>query len=248
MAIRHFFRTAALSTSVFVIAGLSAGASTAAPAPSDGASGANGDRVSSAAQMAAPSRITISASAKIVRWPNKVTVRGTVTDQNGNPSANASVLLWARPAGIYDYRVSSYKTDGQGRLFASRRPERKTVYFWRTPNETAKSGNRQVAVRPALTSRYSGTRIRQSTALVVTGASSPTRAGTPVLLQRKSGSTWLIVDRTRIKTASSSPTPQARYRLTFKAIKKGKRTFRVVVPADGGRARAINPRRVVTFV
>jgi hypothetical protein len=81
---------------------------------------------------------------------------------------------------------------------------------------------------------------------VISGVSSPARAGAPVLLQRRGSRGWVTVMSSTFTTESTSTTTGAAYSFTIRHTSSKVNRYRVVVPADSGRLQRISGELRVT--
>ena len=194
------------------------------------------------------SQVTIDLSAVRLEWPEKVALKGKVTNDDNSPAADVTVQLWAKAASTSDYRVSLFQTNENGWVFATRRPETRVSYQWKMPDPTVRSAEMVVRVAPAVTASASKSRVPRGTRFVISGASSPTRYHAPVKLQRKTASGWQTVDTKRFNTETATLTPSSKYKFPVIARGLGRKEFRVVVAADAGRLRGISSTLYVRYV
>ncbi len=91
-------------------------------------------------------------------------------------------------------------------------------------------------MRTAVTAKIADTTLRKGKNLVVTGGTTPQKAGVTVTLQRRVGSSWKKLGTTTTTTSGS-------YRFVRKVDATGTWTVRVVVPADDANVQCVSPTR-----
>ena len=183
-----------------------------------------------------PATISIAVNDTTLVWPQVVTVTGVAKKLNGTVMPGVSLQLWARPAGgDFSPVGSAHTTTSQGLVSQTHRPATGTTYQWRHVGGSVTSAGKAVTVAPALRASVSRTRLAAGAPLVISGTSSPTRAGAPVVLQQLVAGHWQNLHTSNFATDTASTTGGAAYSFTVTQTASRKYSYRVQVPADSGR-------------
>ncbi|RNL61902.1 tandem-95 repeat protein [Nocardioides marmoriginsengisoli] len=196
--------------------------------------------------VATPSVVTavgITAPRTVV-WPAVPTVKGTLTGTDVDLTTALTELRRGPtnpPVPVLAGGLVPTTAGAVSRVLP--RPSARAFYRWWVPAYARGSATVAIDVRPlvSMAARKSARKV------VVTGRTTPARAGTPVLLQRRIGTgAWRTVARTRTRTATLALTVAAgaSYRFVVKATRKGA-SYRVLIPADAGRVPATSAVRKV---
>jgi hypothetical protein len=187
---------------------------------------------------------------RVLVWPAVPTITGKLVG-SGIDFTTAPALLLTGPTRTPSTVLSGSTTaSASGALSRiASRPAARTYYQWSVTPYARTSAVAAFDVRPLVSISATRTKAKKPKArrIVVTGRTTPARAGTPVRLQRRIGSgAWVTIAATRTARATlalgiSAGTP---YRFAVVPTKKAAR-YRVVVPADAGRVQAISATRAV---
>jgi hypothetical protein len=185
--------------------------------------------------------VTATVSRNLVKWPQGVRVVGRVT-QNGSSLSGASVGLWAARAGSPPQLIATFTSSANGTVAFTHRPTARTSYQWRL------SGNVQstpevVRVQPSLTATVSQHRLAAGAKASISGVTTPSRVGTPVKLQKWTGQRWAVVQTTIARHTATATKASRAYAFVVSPRTSGVLRYRVVVPADDGRVKAVSPER-----
>lgn len=122
-----------------------------------------------------------------------------------------------------------------------RQPLKLTTYRWVLPTSAARRGSTSptftVQVRTRVTSALADATLHKDQTLVLTGRTTPVKAGYVATLQRRVNGTW--VD---LKTGMTSST--GTYRLTRTVTSKGDWKVRVRIAGGGGNLTSFSPTRI----
>lgn len=205
------------------------------------------DTATASVQVTAPSsQATLAISKGVVKWPAQVNVSGELRVGGSPAAAGVEVQLMAGPNLANLRSVGTTETDADGTMSRLHRPAKKTVYQWRVAGTDVVSGTRTVQVAPALTVGVTKPALAVGDTTQIKGKTSPSRKGTPVLLQRWNGTSWVTVQQTTVTKATRTLKPSGPFAFSVKARASGVAKFRVVVQADAGRLQAVSPTRQVT--
>ncbi|WP_083972639.1 M4 family metallopeptidase [Actinoplanes awajinensis] len=169
-----------------------------------------------------PAGLPLALSPATIGFGQATVLSGRVV-RGGGTIAGAVLTVEQRPAGRTTWsRVTTVRTDAKGAWRATLKPATRTAYRVTYPGATgvwpATSATTTVTVRYTVTVKANTTKTK------IYGTAKPARSGVTITLQRRSGTKWVTVTRTRT-TASGA--------YTFsRAFKRGTWTLRVV--ATGG--------------
>jgi hypothetical protein len=205
------------------------------------------DSATASVQVTAPSsEATLAVSRGVLKWPAQVNVSGELRVGGAPAAAGVEVHLMAGPNLANLRSVGTTQTDADGTMSLLHRPGRETVYQWRVGGNDVVSGTRTVRVAPALTVGVTKPALGVGDTTQIKGKTSPSRKGTPVLLQRWNGASWVTVQQTTVNRLTRTLKPSGPFAFSVKARASGVGKFRVVVQADAGRLQAVSPARQVT--
>jgi hypothetical protein len=182
-------------------------------------------------------------------WPQTVTVTGGATAAGGGPARGVDVQLVGSTSGGPFRLIGTATTAADGTIRFVHRPTTGTTYRWQVAGKASvRSLTRVVQVRPAITMSLSRPAMAVGSKVKITGKTSPSRKGTPVLLQRRAGKAWQTVQKTTVKRVTRTLKPTGGYAFLVGAKSSGVFQYRVVVKTDAGRMQAISaPRTVVAY-
>jgi hypothetical protein len=190
-----------------------------------------------AGNLSARRTVTLRATSVSLRAPSVVTYRTgfpvsiSVTDAStGDGIGNANVDIYAKPPIGGDWAlVDSATTGADGHASVtgglSGPASIRAVYSGGPSRATASSAARSVAVAPRVTGYYRGT-VSAGGTEVIHGNVAPNLSGRPIRLQRLESGTWRTVRSARLSGTS-------RFRWSFTLGRRGKISYRLVVPATG---------------
>lgn len=190
-------------------------------------------------------RTSISGSAGAITAGGDVILKGMPKELPNSFFSKATLKLEARRFGSSDFvQVGSATATFDGTKHPARlvrQPQKLTVYRWVLATSAARQGSTSptftVKVRTRVTSALTDDTLAKGRTLVLTGRTTPVKAGYVVTLQRYVGGTW--VD---LKTGLTSST--GTYRLTRTVTSKGSWKVRVSIAGGGGNLPGVSPARV----
>ena len=179
---------------------------------------------------ARPTAVDMNLSTAAITSGKRVTITGRLTDLTTHDAIYGMPLqLWAQQARGSWTPVATLTTGMAGRVAATVRPTRNTVYMLTSagsPTWTATSSQqRTITVATKVRARLSRDRVRANRTTRVRGAVSPDKAGKTVVLRRYTHGRWTTVARHRIRNDST-------YVFHYQPRRTGTHTLRVVKPAD----------------
>lgn len=215
------------------------------PGPGTGGGGGGGGGVGGGATPPPPddggetptdATVVLQSQLSAVQYDGVVRLSGVVAE-GGLASEDTTVRVFVSRAP--DWRtqeLSSAKTDGQGTFTIEDRPSVTSRYYAMVGDSS--SGVVQVLVRPRLSAALTNASILVRTRTAVVGRVSPAIEDHLLRLQRWNGKAWRTV-----ATKSLARSAEGRYRFTIVPKASGVVRYRVVSPAQGGRARTVSPGR-----
>jgi serine protease len=188
---------------------------------------------------------TLTSNRAIIDFGGSVTLGGKVTRiDTSAPLAGVSIALYGRNKNSATWRTIARRTtaaDGTYSLAYS--PSVSTVLAWGYDGSAdllgSRTGNYTVEVRPTINANVSPTTIKLGASTNFYGYVRPQHAGSPVYLQRLSGSTWSTITSTKLNTTGN-------YAFGIKPTAKGTYTYRVVFQADADHATAVSAAKSFT--
>lgn len=189
---------------------------------------------------------TMTGTTTAMDFGGSVTLSGVAkrVDSNG-PLIGAQVSLMGRNKNSSTWReITRATTTATGAYTVTyNKPQVSTVFAWvyKGAGELLGSGtgNWTVDVRPTITANLSPTAIKLGAATTFYGYVRPQHAGTPVYLQRSTGTTWTTITSTKLNSTGN-------YGFSIKPIARGSYTYRVVFQSDGDHATAVSPTKSFT--
>lgn len=170
-------------------------------------------------------------SARTSTWPD-LQISGVVTT-GGSAYASQAVALWRR-IGTTNTKVATVTTNSSGHLSRVVHPSRAATYWWAAGSTL--SPRRTTQVRPLLSQYRSTATPKVGHAVTIHGRTTPATAGTPVRLQQRKSGHWTTIRSTTVAATSAHVVSKgAPYAFTITQSTAGTRTYRVVLPARGGR-------------
>lgn len=174
-------------------------------------------------------KVTTTGSKTLI-YGNALTVGATLKTLAGASLPGRPVTLYSRPAGASSWsKVTTLTTNSSGAVSRSVKPTRTTAYQFAFSGAAAYLRNAAqltVTVKPHMTTSWGPLTFPHTTGTYVKGTVAP--AGT-VELQRLASGVWRNVAKTTVAAGHSA------WRFTVKPS-AGTWTYRVFVPAQGGRA------------
>ncbi len=180
--------------------------------------------------------VVLQSQLSAVQYDGVVRLSGVVAE-GGLASEDTTVRVFVSRAP--DWRtqeLSSAKTDGQGTFAIEDRPSVTSRYYAMVGD--ASSGVVQVLVRPRLSAALTNASVLVRTRTAIVGRVSPAVEDHLLRLQRWNGKVWRTV-----ATKSLARSAEGRYRFAVVPKASGVARYRVVSPAQGGRARTVSPGR-----
>jgi hypothetical protein len=208
---------------------------------SDGHSGTDSAAVNLTVTAPAPvvHHIDISADDTSLQWPQTATITGVARTASNAPVSGKSLKLYAKPSGgSYAALSGALVTGADGKVTFLHRPKKGTTYQWRMTSPAVSSTGLAVTVTPAVTAHASTTKLASGAALTISGTASPVSSGAPVKLQRFASGVWSTLQTHTFASSSSSTTSGAAYSFRVTQTASKVYTYRVLVPANGGRLQA----------
>lgn len=192
------------------------------------------------------SATTLTVGTGIIDFGAGVTLTGKVSRIDTKaPLAGVPLSLYGRNKNGTVWREIARRTtaaDGTASIVGYK-PSVSTVFVWGYNGSAdllgSRTGNFTVEVRPTIASYVSPTTIKLGATTNFYGYVRPQHAGSPVYLQRLSGSTWSTITSTKLNTTGN-------YAFGIKPTAKGTYTYRVVFVADADHATAVSPARSFT--
>lgn len=182
--------------------------------------------------------VTLQSQQRSIAYGGTVRVSGVVAD-GGLASEDTAVRVFVRRAPAWRLQeLGSTTTDDKGAFVAEDRPGVTSRYYAKAGGAT--SGVVEVLVRPRLSATVTGASVLAGTRTAVVGQVSPTVKDHVLRLQRWNGNGWRTIASTSLMRAA-----QARYRFAVLPKASGVTRYRVVSPAQGGRARTVSAGLVV---
>lgn len=193
-------------------------------------------------------KTTGTASTSILAVGSPVTFKGVTHMEDGSPFATAYLALEKKVYGatswsvVKDHVPATYEvgTDTQTPAVLTQKPTRLTYYRWRypaTPDALQSTSTvMTVRVRPTVTLSAEHLWVPRSGSLVVSGTTTPAKAGATITLQRRVGGIWK-------PWAYTKTTSTGRYRLVKPMSSVGTWAIRTVVSASTGNEVGYSPAR-----
>jgi hypothetical protein len=215
------------------------------PPPPPGGSGGGGGGVGGGSTPPPPddggetptdATVVLQSQLSAVQYDGVVRLSGVVAE-GGLASEDTTVRVFVSRAP--DWRtqeLSSAKTDGQGTFTIEDRPSVTSRYYAMVGD--ASSGFVQVLVRPRLSAALTNVSVLVGTRTAIVGRVSPAVEDHLLRLQRWNGKGWRTV-----ATKSLAGSAEGKYRFAVVPKTSGVARYRVVSPAQGGRARTVSPGR-----
>ncbi|QNE22711.1 S8 family serine peptidase [Kribbella qitaiheensis] len=192
------------------------------------------------------SSTSLTADKSIIDFGGGVTLGGKVTRIDTHAAlAGVPISLYGRDKNGTVWREITRKTTAADGTFSvvGYAPSVSTVFAWGYNGSAdllgSRTGNFTVEVRPTITSNVSPATIKLGATTNFYGYVRPQHAGSPVYLQRLSGSTWSTITSTKLNTTGN-------YAFAIKPTAKGTYTYRVVFQADADHATAVSPAKSFT--
>jgi len=189
------------------------------------------------------SSLTISRTPSTITAGGSSTVRGRI-NIGGGPAGGASVKLDAKPFGSSTWtNIATVTSADDGSLAKVVKPLKNTAYRWRFVETTATKGSVSssvsVGVKTKVTASIVDAALHVGQNLVVTGGTTPHKAGVAITLWRKTSTGSVVLAR---GTTHSDGT----YKVAFPVNKKGTWTVFVTVAAASGNLEGRSPSRSAT--
>ncbi|MDX6248581.1 MAG: serine protease [Kribbellaceae bacterium] len=182
---------------------------------------------------------TLSGSATIVNYGSAVTLSGAVTRIDTKaPVAGQKITLYGRDKNGTTWRAITWlTTSATGTFSVSYKPSVNTVVAWGYDGSPdllgSRTGNFTIDVRPTITANLTSTAIKLGSSTSFYGYVRPQHAGSPVYLQRLSGSTWTTITSTKLNSTGN-------YAFGIKPTARGSYTYRAVFQADADHATSVS--------
>ena len=172
--------------------------------------------------------ITLVASDTTITAGAAIKLAGEIASTDVECEGQQTVLIRRRTFGTVYFRVFSTVTTTRGGDFELAVRPTRTVEYKATLRrndqcESATSDIASVFVRVRIVIRASANRVEQGTFVEIFGRVSPRHRRTRVALERRRGTRWVVLDRSRLERRS-------RYSFTLAVGWEGERTFRVRWP------------------
>jgi serine protease len=188
---------------------------------------------------------TMTANATALDFGGKVTLSGSVVRVDTKaPLAGVLVSLYGRNKNSSTWReITRVTTSATGTYSVTYQPTYSTIFAWGYNGSPAllgsRTGNWTTDVRPTLTASLSATSIKLGAATTLYGYVRPQHAGSPVYLQRSTGTTWTTITSTKLNSTGN-------YGFSIKPTARASYTYRVVFQSDGDHATGVSPARSFT--
>jgi hypothetical protein len=186
--------------------------------------------------------LTIGASRRL-NYGSSIAVSAKLVDQGtGKAISGTSLSLWQRLASSPTWvKLGSATTSASGSASITRRPLANVLYQWRfggtTAYRTTQSASQTVSVAPIVSIHVTRTVVPAKSSLVAYGTVRPSVAGERVYLQRLSGSHWLNVVSTLVRTQKMpNGTTALGYAFTRSQSTRGTFQYRVAKAATASLA------------
>ena len=141
--------------------------------------------------------------------------------------------------------LTTRTSSSTGLVSFAHKPAWSLTYRWQyagTPTLIGTAGGSvAVSVRMTVSAALSKPSIRLGGSVTMSGKVLPSHAGSTVILQRKSGSTWVTVGTAKLSVTSA-------YSITFKPSTKGSKEYRVLKAADGDHVASVSAPRVLKVI
>ncbi|WP_237771249.1 S8 family serine peptidase [Kribbella sp. ALI-6-A] len=188
---------------------------------------------------------TMKANATALDFGGKVTLSGTLVRVDTKaPMAGVLVSLYGRNKNSSTWReITRVTTSETGSYSVTYQPTYSTVFAWGYNGSPQLLGSRTgtwtTDIRPTLTANLSATSIKLGSATTFYGYVRPQHAGSPVYLQRSTGTTWTTITSTKLNSTGN-------YAFSIKPTTRASYTYRVVFQSDGDHATGVSPARSFT--
>ncbi|GAA1645446.1 hypothetical protein GCM10009744_40220 [Kribbella alba] len=182
---------------------------------------------------------TLSGSATIINYGSAVTLSGAVTRIDTKaPVAGQKITLYGRDKNGTTWRAITWlTTSATGTFSVSYKPSVNTVVAWGYDGSPdllgSRTGNFTIDVRPTITANLTSTAIKLGSSTSFYGYVRPQHAGSPIYLQRLSGSTWTTITSTKLNSTGN-------YAFGIKPTARGSYTYRAVFQADADHATSVS--------
>ncbi|WP_238165628.1 S8 family serine peptidase [Kribbella caucasensis] len=188
---------------------------------------------------------TMSATTTAMDFGGSVTLSGSVVRVDTKaPLAGVPVSLYGRNKNSSTWReITRVTTSPTGTYSVTYKPNYSTVFAWGYNGSGellgSRTGNWTVDVRPTITANLTATAITLGQSTTFYGYVRPQHAGSPVYLQRSTGSTWTTITSTKLNSTGN-------YGFSIKPTTRASYTYRVVFQSDGDHATAVSPAKSFT--
>jgi serine protease len=188
---------------------------------------------------------TMSATTTAMDFGGSVTLSGGVVRVDTKaPLAGVPVSLYGRNKNSSTWReITRVTTSPTGTYSVTYKPSYSTVFAWGYNGSGellgSRTGNWTVDVRPTITANLTATAIKLGQSTTFYGYVRPQHAGSPVYLQRSTGSTWTTITSTKLNSTGN-------YGFSIKPTTRASYTYRVVFQSDGDHATAVSPAKSFT--
>ncbi|GAA1522457.1 S8 family serine peptidase [Kribbella lupini] len=188
---------------------------------------------------------TMTGNATAFDFGGKVTLSGSVVRVDTKaPLAGVLVSLYGRNKNSSTWReITRVTTSATGTYSVTYQPTYSTIFAWGYNGSPqllgSRTGNWTTDVRPTLTASLSATSIKLGASTTLYGYVRPQHAGSPVYLQRSTGTTWTTITSTKLNSTGN-------YGFSIKPTVRASYTYRVVFQSDGDHATGVSPARSFT--
>ena len=188
---------------------------------------------------------TMSTNATLINFGGSVTLNGSVVRVDTKaPLSGVLVSLYGRNKNSSTWReITRVTTSATGTYSVTYKPSVSTVFAWGYNGSPellgSRTGNLTVEVRPTITANLSPTSFKLGGSTTFYGYVRPQHAGSPVYLQRSTGTSWTTITSTKLNSTGN-------YGFTIKPTARGSYAYRVVFQADADHATAVSATKAFT--
>jgi type VII secretion-associated serine protease mycosin len=188
---------------------------------------------------------SLSGSASFVNYGSAVTLSGKVTQIDTKaPLPGQKITLYGRNKNGATWRAITWmSTSATGTFSLSYKPSVNTVVAWGYDGSPdllgSRTGNFTIDVRPTITANLTSTAIKLGSSTSFYGYVRPEHAGSPIYLQRLTGSTWTTITSTKLSSTGN-------YAFGIKPSARGSYTYRTVFQADADHTTAVSATKSFT--